>query len=67
MCWGQTGDDLVGDSGHHFGNGGTGLLGIGGGREVVHDGWCIEYSSETIKVFEVLENNHVWLTNLSVK
>ena len=66
MCWGQTGDDLVGDSGHHFGNGGTGLLGIGYARDVEHDGWCIDYSSEIIKVFQVLENNSVWLTNLSI-
>ena len=63
---GKTENDLVGDSGHHFGNGGTGLLGIGGGREVVHNGWCIDYSSEIIKVFQVLENKSVRLTNLFI-
>ena len=36
---------------HHLGKGLTGLLGTGGGGEVVHDGWGhgVKNSSEIIK------------------
>ena len=44
MSWGQTRDKLVGDSGHNFGNWGTGLLGIGGSCEVVHKMLKLKYS-----------------------
>jgi hypothetical protein len=45
LSWGQTRDKLVGDSGHNFGNWGTGLHGIGGSCEVVHKMLNLKYSS----------------------